>query len=69
MPETYQIFSVGVVHKKEEATWIEINLEYMEITMAERKNGQTSRMDFSLYEEDCFERLADVARDAALGKF
>lgn len=24
MPETYQIFPVGVVHKKEEATWIEI---------------------------------------------
>lgn len=24
MPQTYQIFPVGVVHKKEEATWIEI---------------------------------------------
>lgn len=24
MPETYQIFPVGAVHKKEEATWIEI---------------------------------------------
>lgn len=52
-----------------EATWIETDFEYMEITFAERKSGKTSRMDFSLYEEDCFERLANVARDATMGKF
>ena len=53
-----------------EATWIEVDLdEYMEITIAVRSSDKTSRMDFSLYEADCFERLADAARNAALGKF
>lgn len=52
-----------------EAIWVEVDFEYMEITLRERKNGKSSSMDFSLYEEDCFERLANVARDAALGKF
>jgi len=52
-----------------EATWIEVDFEYMEITIADRRSGRTARMDFSLYEEDCFERLANATRDAAMGKF
>ena len=51
-----------------EAIWIEVDFEFMEITLCERNEGKTSRMDFSLYDEDCFERLANITRDAALGK-
>jgi len=52
-----------------EATWIEADLKEMVLILIERKNGRRTSMDFSLYEEDCFERLANATRDAALGKF
>lgn len=49
------------------ALWIEVDLKLMEISLIERNLGKTSYLDLSLYEEDCFERLANAARNAAMG--
>ena len=73
-PYWYQEFWVLELEGKSpsaghDAVWIQVNLEDIEITIAERKNGRTSRMDLNLYEEDCFERLANATKDIMLGKW
>jgi len=49
-----------------EATWIVVDEDFGQTILCTRHNGRTSYIDFSLYEENCFERLVEAARKTVL---